>query len=301
MTRLKPKVIVILGPTASGKSALAVEIAKKIGGEVISADSRQVYKGLDIGTGKITAKEMQDVPHHLLDVISPKTVFTAQDFSEQGRRAIDDIVKRKKTPIICGGTGFYIDALLGRVVIPNVPPNPKLRARLAKKTASELFARLQKLDPRRAKDIDVNNPVRLVRAIEIATKLGRVPVAKSKQLPYNVTWIGITRTSTDLHDRIHIRLLQRMKAGMVEEARALHARGLSFKRMVELGLEYRFLAPFLQKKLSKKEMLEQLESRIRDYAERQMRYWKRNPDIHWLSPSQLSALSIRRILKGIIS
>lgn len=274
--------IVIVGPTASGKSAYAVKLARKIGGEVISADSRQVYKGLDIGTGKITKKEMRGVPHHLLDVASPRKVFTAQDFVELGRAAIADILKRGKTPIICGGTGFYIDALLGRVPLPNVPPNPKLRLSLARKTAPQLFTMLKKLDARRAKNIDANNPVRLIRAIEIAKKLGKVPASKPQPLPYSVEWIGLQPSEKTLRTKIHKRLLQRMKAGMVEEAKKLHTGGLSWKRMQELGLEYRYLALFLQKKISKETMVVELEKRIWDYARRQMGYWRRNREIRWI-------------------
>src|SRR5580693_2616583 len=128
------KVLVIVGPTASGKSALAVALAKKFKGEIISADSRQVYRGLNIGTGKITKREMRGVPHHLLDVVSPKKIFTAHDFVTHARRAISNIAKRGKLPIIAGGTGFYIDALVGRIVLPDVPVDEKLRARLEKKS-----------------------------------------------------------------------------------------------------------------------------------------------------------------------
>jgi len=281
---MRKKVIVIVGSTASGKSSYAVKLARKIGGEVISADSRQVYKGLDIGTGKITQKEMRGIPHHLLDVVSPKKIFTAHDFIGKGRASIDDILKRRKTPIICGGTGFYIDALLGRVVIPNMPPNPKLRQQLASKSALQLFVMLKKLDPRRAKNIDKNNPVRLVRAIEIAKKLGRVPMFDLRSPTssiYNAEWTGLNPGDKTLRAKIHKRLLQRMKAGMVHEAKKLHAGGLSYKRMHELGLEYRYLALLLQSKITKKEMLQQLENGIWDYSRRQMRYWKRNPDIVW--------------------
>lgn len=285
----RQKVIVIVGPTASGKSAYAVTLARKIGGEVISADSRQVYKGLNIGTGKITKKEMRGVPHHLLDVVSPKKVFTAHDFVERGRAAIEDILAREKTPIICGGTGFYIDALLGRMPLPNVPPNPVLRARLEKKSAPQLFVMLQKLDPRRVKNIDRHNPVRLVRAIEIAKALGKVPTAEEQgdasrftaRRRLAVQWIGLNPSDIILRVKIKRRLVQRMKMGMVAEAKKLHKKGLSYKRMYELGLEYRYLALFLQKKISKEEMLVQLENKIWDYAQRQMRWWKRNSEIKW--------------------
>lgn len=278
---MQRKVIVIVGPTSSGKTAYSIELAKKIGGEVISADSRQVYKELNSGTGKVTKKEMQGVKHHLLDVVSPKKVFTAHDFVKLGRKAIDDIFARGKTPIICGGTGFYIDALLGRITLPEVPIDRSLRAQLENKSAGELFAALKKLDAERARSIDRHNPVRLVRAIEIAGALGKVPTQPKPSLNLSVEWIGLKPDDEVLKRKIHDRLHDRMKSGMVAEARKLYASGLSYKRMEQLGLEYRYLAHLLQKKISKQEMLAELEREIWQYARRQMTYWRRNKDIKW--------------------
>ena len=278
---MPPRIIVIVGPTASGKSAYAVKLAKKVGGEVISADSRQVYKGLDIGTGKITKKEMQGIPHHLLDVASPKRVYTVNTFVIDGRKAIADILARGKVPIVCGGSGFYIDALLGRIAVPRVAPNPTLRRTLEKKSTTQLFAMLKKLDPRRARDIDAKNPVRLIRAIEIAHALGHVPRSNPEPLPYAVEWIGIQIPDDTLRARIKKRLHTRMKAGMLSEARRLHRAGLSYKRMHALGLEYRYLALLMQNKLLKSAILSQLENDIWQYAKRQKTYWRRNTEIVW--------------------
>lgn len=275
------KIIVIAGPTASGKSSLAVKMARTLKGEVISADSRQVYTGLDIGTGKITKKEMAGVPHHMLDVASPSRTFTAHDFVKKAKPILEKILREGKTPIICGGTGFYIDALLGRIVLPDVPADTKLRGELKGKSAPQLFKILQKLDARRAREIDRHNPVRLIRAIEIAKVLGKVPKMKKQPLPYDIQWIGMKIAEIPLRERIHTRLLSRMKSGMVSEAKRLHENGLSYKRMNELGLEYRYLALFLQKKITKEEMLERLENEIWQYAKRQMTYFKRNTDINW--------------------
>lgn len=158
----KPKLIVICGPTATGKSDLAVEIARQIGGEVISADSRQVYTDLDLGTGKITKREMRGVPHYLLDVADPKRQFSVARYKKLADKAIRDIQKRNKTPILCGGTGFYIDAVVSGAVLPDVPPNKALRSELARKTDDELFETLKRMDPNRAETIDKHNPVRLV-------------------------------------------------------------------------------------------------------------------------------------------
>ena len=276
----KQKVLIIVGPTSSGKSALAVELARRFNGEVISADSRQVYKGLDIGTGKVTKREMRGVRHHLLDVASPKRVFTAHDFAERARAAIEDIASRGKLPVIAGGTGFYIDAFVGRIVLPDAPANAALRARLETKTAERLFALLKKKDPSRAKTVEPRNKRRLIRALEIISSLGHVP-HNDIVSRYGVLWIGLTMPAKELGGKIRARLIARMKKGMVAEARRLHKAGLSYRRMGELGLEYRALAHHLQGTLSREEMIDDLNRAIRRYAKKQLAYWKRNLSIRW--------------------
>lgn len=273
----KPNVIALVGPTASGKSALGIYLAEKLGGEVISADSRQVYRGLDIGTGKVTKKEMAGVPHHLLNVASPKKIFTASDFVQHAER----VIQKTALPIVVGGTGFYVDTLLGRMSIPEVSPNPTLRARLEMKSATQLFAMLKTLDPRRAKTIEPQHKRRLIRALEIAHALGKSPAPKRSK-KYKVLWLGLSPAPTTLKKNIHARLLRRER-GMIAEAKRLHARGLSYKRMDELGLEYRSLARLLQKQVSRDEMVEELERAIHKYAKRQYRWFKRNKEIHWVA------------------
>ncbi len=284
---MKKQLLILVGPTASGKSALAVTLAKRFEGEVISADSRQVYKCLDIGTGKITKREMKSVRHHLLDVALPKKVFSAQDFIDHAAAAIQDIAARGKLPVIAGGTGFYIDALTGRITLPDVAPDPKLRARLDKKTVSQLYELLRKKDPLRAASMatpsERNNKVRLIRALEIASvrsypqNLQRTDLCEK----YDCLWVGITPDTEALDKKIGTRLKDRLKRGMVNEARRLHASGLSYKRMAELGLEYRSLASFLQKKISRQGLESELYSAIRRYARKQIGYWRRNADIRW--------------------
>lgn len=296
----KQKILIIVGPTASGKTALAIELAKKLDGEVISADSRQVYRGLDIGTGKVTKREMQGIPHHLLDVASPKKAFTADDFVTRADRASHDIAKRGKLPIIAGGTGFYIDALVGRITLPDVPPNPTLRKTLQTKTTEQLYALLKKKDPVRAASMDTpserNNKVRLIRALEIASVKQKtknktqkdliLSSSYSQKIAYDPLWIGINPPFKTLEDKISRRLSQRLKIGMIAEAKRLHAGGLSYKRMEALGLEYRSLARFLQAKIDRAEMEAELGRDIRRYAKHQLSYWKRNADIKWIKPSQ---------------
>lgn len=269
-------------------------------GEIISADSRQVYKGMNLGTGKITKKEMRGVPHHLLDVISPKNVFSVNDFQKRANKKIDEILKKParpsgagggKVPIICGGTGFYIDSILNKTIFPEVPPNKKLREILNKKTIDQLFQLLRKLDKNRAENIDKNNKVRLVRAIEIAKTLGKVPKLETSTVKISGRWtsenilkIGLTLQPEILKERIKIRLLDRIKKGMIKEVENLHKNGLSWKRMSELGLEYRYVSLYLQKKLSKEEMINKLNTEIWHFAKRQKTWFKRDENIIWINP-----------------
>lgn len=284
---MKPKILVILGPTATGKSDLAVQIAKKYNGEIISADSRQVYTDLDIGTGKITKKEMRGVPHYMLDVITPKKVFSVSDWQKQTKKIIADIISRDRLPIICGGTGFYIQSTVDDIVLPEVPANKELRKKLEKKSLSELQTILMKLDPERLKNVDAKNPVRLIRAIEIATELGTVPKIKKNKSQYEFLQIGLTLPDDELKTRIHNRLLSRVKKGMIKEAQILHKNGLSWKRMWTLGLEYRYMAEYLEEKLTKKEFLEKLETEIWHYAKRQITWFKRDKKIKWYKPGDI--------------
>ncbi|MEQ1561708.1 MAG: tRNA (adenosine(37)-N6)-dimethylallyltransferase MiaA [Nitrospira sp.] len=284
---MKPKLLIILGPTASGKSDLAVKIAKKYNGEVVSADSRQVYKGLDIGSGKITKKEMRGVPHYMLDVISPKKTFSVSDFQKSSSDIIKKIQNRGKLPVVCGGTGFYIQSIVDGLVLPEVPPNKKLRESLEKKSISDLQKILKDLDINRYKNIDIKNPARLVRAIEIAKSLGEVPRLKKLDSGYDILQIGIKLSDEDLKDRINKRLLSRMKKGMVDEAKKLHKNGLPWKRMREFGLEYRYLADFCEKKITKDDLIKKIEIENWRYAKRQMTWFKKDKRIKWFPLSDI--------------
>lgn len=253
---------------------------------MISADSRQVYRGLDIGSGKVTEEEMDGVPHHLLDVANPQERFTASDFVQKGREAIEDVFARGKVPIIAGGTGFYIDVLLGYTSLADVAPNEPLRAELERKTINDLQNLLKEKDPNRFETIDQKNPRRLIRAIEIVEALGKNPPSQKEPL-YDVLWIGISHPQEALYERIHTRLMERLKKeNMLQEAVDLHASGLSYDRMEELGLEYRYMARHLRGALSYTEMLQELEHAIKQYAKRQMTWLKRNEGIVWITSSE---------------
>lgn len=283
----KPKIIIILGQTATGKSDFAVEVAKLINGEIISADSRQVYKGMDLGTGKITKKEMRGIPHYMLDIVSPKNkTFSVSDYQKLAKRKIDEILKKRKIPVICGGTGYYIDSIIKNISFPEVPPDKKLREQLNSKTTDYLFKYLLKLDKERAQNIDKNNRVRLIRAIEIASALGKVPKANNSESPFDTIKIGLAFPGEKLKERIYIRLIKRIKMGMLKEMEKLHKDGVSWKKMESFGLEYRYSAFYLQGKISKEEMIEKLFSQIWHFAKRQNTWFKRDKKTIWINPTK---------------
>src|SRR3989339_2068873 len=270
----KPKILVILGPTASGKSSLAVKLAKKNNGEIISADSRQVYRNLDIGTGKITQKEMSGVPHHLIDIANPKHKFTVTEYQKLAIYAMAEIIKRGKTPIICGGTGFYIDAITKGVVFPKVPPNLKLRKILEKKSTEQLLKILKKLDPTRAKNIDSKNKVRLIRAIEIAKALGKVPKITAVKPLYKFIKIGLYLPQDKLKKKVEKRVKKMFTDGLLNEIKKLKKASISQKRLSELGFEYN------------NPTYEKVVRGTLQYAKHQMQWFKRDKEIKWFDASK---------------
>ncbi len=278
----KTKVVVVLGPTASGKSDLAVHLSKKFSGEVISADSRQVYKKMDIGSGKVTEKEMQGVPHHLLDVVNPKKRFSVSDYKKLAEKAINQIADKEKLPVVCGGTAFYIKALMDGVALPEVSPDWKMRRDLEKKTNEELYEKLKKEDPRRAEDIDSKNKVRLIRALEILAKTNKPVPETEENPPYDSLYIGIDVEQKELEDKIEKRLESRVNEGMIEEVRELKENGVSWKRLEEFGLEYRWIARYLQDKIKYSEMLKMLATDIKKFSKRQRTWWRGDERIHWI-------------------
>ena len=299
---MKSKILVILGPTATGKSDLAVELALKFNGEIISADSRQVYKGMDLGTGKITKKEMRDVPHYMLDIVNPNSVYNVAKYKAKAEKIIADIIKREKLPIICGGTGFYIDSLVKNIFLPDVPPDYKLRKKLEKDNCEKLMKQLKKLDPKIAKTIDSKNKVKIIRAIEIAKKLGKVPEIKFKPI-YDAIQIGLIAPDKILKERIKTRLLKRIKLGMLREGKKLHKQGLSWKRMEALGLEYRYMARHLSGKISLEQMINELNSKIWQFARRQKTWFRRDKEIKWYmvgskSDKKISSYLIKEFIKN---
>ncbi|MDP2864325.1 MAG: tRNA (adenosine(37)-N6)-dimethylallyltransferase MiaA [bacterium] len=292
------KLIVILGPTASGKSELTVKLAQKFNGEIISADSRQVYKGMDIGTGKVTKKEMQGIPHYLLDVVSPKKRFTVVQYRKLAIIAINKIFKKEKVLFLCGGTGFYIQAVVDGILIPEVPPDWKLRKKLGKKTVKELFAQLKKLDPKRARTIEKKNPRRLIRAIEIILKTKKpVPPLKKSPLPYPVLIVGIKKSKEELKKLIKKRFFKWLRQGFLEEILKLRKFGISWQKIEEFGIHYRVAAQYLQNKITDKEMIENSIKELQNYAKRQITWFKRDQRIRWVKNKKIAEKLVEKFLK----
>ena len=291
-SKASPKIIALVGPTASGKSELAVKLAKKFNGEILSVDSRQIYRGMDIGTGKVEGKwksmggknafVYKGVPHYGIDIASPKRQFSVAQFQKYSRRVIADILRRGRLPILCGGTAHWLDAVVFEQKFPEVKPNAALRKRLSKFSNAQLFKKLQKLDPRRAAVIDSQNPRRLVRALEIVMATGKKVAKLKHESPYQILWLGIKTDPAELQKKIKRRLYQRVKSGMFHEIKTLHKQGVSWQKMWNFGLEYRYGSLYLQGKISQKEALEKLKTAIGQYSKRQMTWWKRNKEINWL-------------------
>jgi tRNA dimethylallyltransferase len=265
----KPHVIVVTGPTASGKSDFAVALALKYNGEIISADSRQVYKGLDIGTGKVTPEEMKGIPHHMLDVVRVGDQFSVAEYARRAKPIMEDISARGKTPIICGGTGQYIDALIYDIETPPVPPNRTLREELEKKDVDELYRELAEKDPYRADDVDRYNKVRLIRALEIVHELGFVPPLHAPRLLYETELYLMNPSRELIRQRIEKRLLVRLENGMLDECKRLLANGITHEQLEKLGLEYRYMSRHLRGEITYAEMAEELKNKICQYAKRQ--------------------------------
>lgn len=294
---MEERLIAIVGQTATGKSTLGITLARKFKGSIVSADSRQVYRGLDIGSGKVSKREQRTVPHFLLDVAKPQQVYTVAQYVRAAQRAIQNILRQGRTPIIVGGTGFWIDTLLLGRSIPAIPPNPLLRKKLGKQNTVALFAQLNRLDPQRAKSIDRHNPVRLIRALEIVMTTGQPVPALTVRTPYDVLWLGLQQPVQKLRGLIHARLKHRMRAGLVAEIRGLLEQGVPTKRLLDLGLEYRFVTRYLQHELTRKKMLEQLERAIVQYAKRQRTWFARNPNIHWVKNTRQAVELTREFLR----
>jgi tRNA dimethylallyltransferase len=274
-----PKIIVIVGTNASGKSGLGVELAKRYQGEIVSADSRQVFQGLDLGSGKITGAEMQGVPHHLLDVCKAGDFFSMADFQRMAYEAIDGILARGKTPFLVGGTGLYVESVAEGYLLSGKTPDLKYRAELEAFDTGTLYAMLREVAPE--VQVDPGNRNRVMRLLERVRDGDYHPPRKERR--YESLRLGVTWARDTLGKRIDERLHRRMAQGMLQEVRGLLDAGVSEEFLLGLGLEYRFLTRYLKGEIgSEMEMLSLLSTAIKQFAKRQMTWFRRDREILWL-------------------
>lgn len=280
-----PRLIVILGPTASGKSALGIALAQRFNGEIVSADSRQVYRGMNIGTAKVTPAERALVPHHLLDITDPQHPYSVAQFQHAGISALNDILLRGRVPFLIGGSPHYIQAVVDNLAMPQVPPQPDLRAALERRSLANLLAQLAELDPLSAATIDRNNPRRVQRALEVCLVTGK-PFSEQRaagQPLYASLLLGISWPRPELYARIDARIDERMQQGLVQEVEGLLDQGLTHERLDALGLEYRFVSRLLRGEFADEaEMVQRLKYATHDFVRRQLTWFRKDQRIQWI-------------------
>ncbi len=285
MTINLPKLVVLLGPTASGKSGLGITLAQHFHGEIVSADSRQVYRRLDIGTAKVTPAEQALVRHHMLDVADLREIYTVSQYQHNAIRAINDILSRNHQPFLVGGSPHYIQAIVDNLDIPQIEPQPVLRAQLEKRPLTELMKQLEALDPHAAATIDRNNPRRVIRALEVCLVSGQ-PFSAQRTMSdplYQSLLLGITWPREILYRRIDERVDERMRQGMIQEVQSLLDEGISHKRLEALGLEYRYVSRWLSGAFeSEDEMVQKLKYAIHDFTRRQLTWFRKDRRIIWV-------------------
>jgi tRNA dimethylallyltransferase len=292
--------LVVLGPTASGKTELAVRLARRIGGEIISADSRQVYRGMDLGTGKDLSQYRDGetiVPCHLIDILDPREEFSVFDYQRLFHRSLQEITKRAKIPLLVGGTGLYLDAVIRGYRMPAVPQDLNLREKLEGVAMEPLRRRLLAISPEVHNKTDLLERKRLIRAIEIAEFIRDHPYHALDRIPISPLIMGIRCEREALRRKITARLHSRLAAGLVEEVRALHQRGIDWERIDSFGLEYRYIARHLQGRIVREEMIRTLNTQIHQFAKRQETWFRRmernGVRIHWIEgPDEAKALAV---------
>lgn len=300
---MSERMITILGPTASGKTPLAASLAKEIGGEIISADSRQVYRRMDIGTGK-DLEDYGDIPYHLIDIAEPGTKYNLFQYQQDFFDAYNNIIGRGKIPILCGGTGLYIEAVLKGYQLSPVPQNPELRKRLEYKSLDELTQMLVELKQQNGSNMhnktDVDSCQRAIRAIEIETYNLQHPVPRRELPPVDSVIIGVNIDREARRQKITNRLKARLEGGMVDEVRSLLNEGIPAEDLIYYGLEYKFVTEYVTGQTTYDEMFQRLEIAIHQFAKRQMTWFRgmerRGFTIHWID----ALLPMEEKVKAII-
>ncbi len=284
------KIIAVAGPTASGKTALAVEIAKRVGGEVVSCDSMQIYKGMDIGTAKPDEKEMCGIPHHMIDIISPDQRYSVADFAEHARQCIEDILSRGKVPVLAGGTGLYMDSVINNTGFVELEGDPEFCREMMELSLAEgneaVHRKLQEIDPEAAENIHPNNLRRVIRALEVCKITGKtftlVNHESRREAVYDALIFGIEVDRPVLYERINLRVDRMIEKGLVSEVKNLWEKGIGKDSTAIQAIGYKELIDFLEDNCSFDEAVEKIKMESRRYAKRQLTWFKRNNQIQWI-------------------
>ena len=301
----KPKVIVICGPTASGKTSLSIELAKQIGGEIVSCDSMQIYTDMNIGTAKPTKEEMQGIKHYLIDCVSPKTRYSVADYKRDATRAINEIIEKNKTPIIVGGTGLYLESLVYNIEYNEIETNLKYRQELEQtvleKGLEYVYEQAKKIDEEAIKKISPNDKKRIFRILEIFNSTGKtkteLEIESRKRKPeYNYLLFGINMDREKLYERINLRVDIMLKEGLVEEVKKLKEKYKVLPTAMQ-GLGYKEIVEYLENKTSKEEMIEKTKQETRRYAKRQLTWFRKYDNLIWLDGLENIQNNIQIILE----
>ena len=304
----KKKVVVICGPTASGKTALSIELAKKIGGEVVSCDSMQIYKDMDIGTAKPTIEEMQGIKHYMIDILSPDERYSVADYKVQAKKAIREIIEKGKTPIVVGGTGLYVDSLIYEIEYPNIQFDEKYRAKLEKqveeKGLEELYKKAEEIDPEAIQKISKNDKKRILRILEIYHATGKNKTeqekkSREKKPEFDYLVYGLNMPREKLYKKIDLRVDVMIKQGLIEEVKKVYKKYRKFPTAMQ-GLGYKEVVEYLNNNLTKEEMIDKIKQETRRYAKRQMTWFRKNKQTIWLDTENTIQNNIQIILEGLI-
>lgn len=305
---MKPKVLVIVGPTASGKTALSIECAKKFNGEVISSDSMQIYKDMDIGTAKVTKEEAQGIKHYLVDFVSPSERYSVSDFKRDAEEALEEILAKGKTPIVVGGTGLYVNSLIYGIDYQDMEYDKEYRDELMEKAQTEeglksLYEEALKIDPEAMEKISPNDKKRITRVLEIykqtgLTKTKQEELSRLKELKYDFRVFAITMPREELYERINLRVDLMIKDGLIEEVENLLKKYDSFPTAMQ-GLGYKEVVEYLDGTLTKEEMIDKIKQETRRYAKRQLTWFRRNKEITWLNKNDGLEKNLEIISEGM--
>ena len=301
----KPKVIVICGPTASGKTALSIELAKKINGEIVSADSMQIYKDMNIGSAKVTNEEMQEIKHYMIDCVSPDERFSVAEYKTNAKNAIEEIIKKGKTPIVVGGTGLYIDALIYEIEYKDIKIDENYRKELQEIEKNQglevLYKKALEIDPKEMEKISQNDSKRIMRVLEIYKATGKNKTeqeaeSRLKEIPYDYKVFALTMNREKLYERINKRVDIMIEKGLINEVENLLKKYKEFPTSMQ-GLGYKEVRDYLQEKITKDEMIEKIKQESRRYAKRQLTWFRKNKQTIWLDSLEKIEDNINIILE----